>query len=305
MNFATRITGVFIITLFLLSTVKVYATEQIINATGMYIAGASESLNDAKNRALEDAMRQATEQAGVLVNSYSKTHNMVLTDDEVTTVATKIVKINKKTFEVSLLSDSEIKVVANIEAIVNIDNISDDILALKEENQKLKEEKNEISKKQNVLESLHIIAKKIREKYKGDIFTYAQPKKKIKLYPDSHYSLGLENFYTDMKYGDYDEAVASIGIASSHYKKQKNVDKARRYYYLDKTICEFQLKRIEAYLAKNDYLIAMIECVYFVDAIEKNNYRNQIDPKLYETFCNYFILLKDYFDIYEQHFTTF
>ena len=45
------------------------ASEQKINTTGIYIAGASESLNDAKKHALEDAMRQATEQAGVLVNS--------------------------------------------------------------------------------------------------------------------------------------------------------------------------------------------------------------------------------------------
>ena len=44
-------------------TAPALAAEKLINATGMYIAGASESLNDAKHNALNDAMRQATEQA--------------------------------------------------------------------------------------------------------------------------------------------------------------------------------------------------------------------------------------------------
>ena len=77
-------------------TASAFAAEKTISVTGMYIAGASESLNSAKQHALEDAMRLATEHAGVLVSSYSKTQNMVLTDDEVTTVASKIIKVNKK-----------------------------------------------------------------------------------------------------------------------------------------------------------------------------------------------------------------
>ena len=81
-----------------------FAAEKTISATGMYIAGASESLNDAKQNALQDAMRQAAEQAGVLVSSYSKTHNMQLTDDEVTVVASKIIKVIDKKFDVELLS---------------------------------------------------------------------------------------------------------------------------------------------------------------------------------------------------------
>jgi len=84
-------------------TASAFAAEKTINVTGMYIAGASESLNSAKQHALEDAMRLATEQAGVLVSSYSKTQNMVLTDDEVTTVASKIIKVNKKNYSVNLL----------------------------------------------------------------------------------------------------------------------------------------------------------------------------------------------------------
>lgn len=85
-----------LVTFFLLFISTAFAAEQSINATGIYIAGASESLNEAKQNALKDAMRQATEQAGVIVNSYSKIHNMELTDDEVTIVANRILKITKK-----------------------------------------------------------------------------------------------------------------------------------------------------------------------------------------------------------------
>ena len=276
------------------------ASEQKINTTGIYIAGASESLNDAKKHALEDAMRQATEQAGVLVNSYSKTHNMTLSDDEVTIVATKIVKITKKNFVVNLISDSEIKVIAHIETIIDTDSINDDILALKKENQKLHEEKDAIKKKQHVLERLHVLSENIRNKYKGKFNLYEKPKARIKLYPDSHYSLALENFYTDMKAGEYKEARTDISIASLHYKKQQNINKSIRYYYLDKTVCDFQLKRIETYIAMNDYFMAMIECIYFGDAIRENNYYNLIDKDIYQNLYDYTSLLKDYFDMYES-----
>lgn len=298
MKIVSSIIGITFLTMWLLGGITVHAAEQVINTTGMYIASASESLNDAKRHALEDAMRQATEKAGVLVHSYSKTHNMVLTDDEVITVATKIVKVTKKRYEVNLLSDSEIKVTAYIETIINTNSINDDIIALKEENKKLRDEKDIITKKQNVLEKLNDLSQNIREKYKGKFDMKDYLKTRIKLYPDSHYSLALENFYIDMKKGEYESAKIDISITSSHYKQQKNIDKESRYYYIDDNICDFQLKRIEVYLATNEYFLAMNECLYFGEALEKNNYYNKIDKVTYQKFYNYATLLKDYIDIY-------
>ena len=276
-----------------------FASELKINTTGIYIAGASESLNNAKKHALEDAMRQAAEQAGVLVNSYTKTHNMVLTEDEVTIVATKIVKIIDKKFQVDLISDSEIKVIVYIDAVVNTDSISEDILSLKKENKKLQEEKSSIKRKQNILERLHVLSESIRNEYREKFNFFEMPKKRNELMPDSNYNVALENYFIDMIAGEYKGATTDIIIAATHYKKQKNIDKSVWYYYLDNVICDFQLKRIEAYIARNDYLIAMIECAYFNDAIEKNHYYELIDKTIYQKLDNYTVLLKDYFDVYE------
>lgn len=288
-----------LIVAFILLLSSALAAEQKINTTGIYIAGASESLNDAKQHALEDAMRRATEQAGVLIHSYSKTHNMTLTDDEVTIVASKIAKITAKRFEVTLISDSEIKVIAYIETIINTESINNDILSLKKENQKLHEEKDIIKKKQNVLERLHTLSGNIRSRYKGQFNLYEIPKSKNKLFPDSHYSLALENFYIDMKSGDYNAAHTDISIVCVNYKKQKNIDKSTKTYYLDNMMCDFEIKRIEAYLSSNEYFLAMNECIYFDDAIKENNYYNLIDKTIYQHFNDYITVLKDYFDMYE------
>lgn len=155
-----------LLALTLLLTTPVLAAEKTISATGMYIAGASESLNDAKQNALNDAMRQAAEQAGVLVNSYSKTHNMELTDDEVTILATRIIKITNKNFDVKLISDSEIKVIAYIDVVVNTESINEDIIRLKNKNKELEWQKNQSQEKQRVLHEIDDLNANIVEEYR-------------------------------------------------------------------------------------------------------------------------------------------
>jgi len=63
--------------------------------------------------------------------SYSKTKNLSLTNDEVTTVAAKIVKVLSASYDVSAVSDSEIKVVVNLTVQIDTDSINEDIFLLK------------------------------------------------------------------------------------------------------------------------------------------------------------------------------
>ena len=265
----------------------------------MYIAGASESLNDAKQNALNDAMRQAAEQAGVLVNSYSKTHNMELTDDEVTVVATKIIKIINKNFDVNLIADSEIKVIAHIDVVVNTESINEDILQLKKKNVKLEEEKNEIMKRQEVLAELHNLANEIRKMYKGEFDLYEKEKIRKNLTPSSYYVDALENFKIDMKKGDYNCAETDIAIASLNYKKMNKISKEERSFYIDDKICDFEIKRIEAYIANNEYPRATEECIYFANLIERNNYDKYVSDGTMQKTVKYFKILSEYIDMYE------
>ena len=154
-------------------TMPVSAEVRNISATGTYTAGASESINTAKQKALQDAMRLATEQAGVLVSSYSKTNNMTLTADEVTTVASKIVKVTNEVYDVKLISDSSIQVTAKIDAQIDTDSIQADINRLKQENDNLKENveqlKNENKEKEDVIHQIEDLKKYISGKYSKGI----------------------------------------------------------------------------------------------------------------------------------------
>ena len=114
----------FVLGILCLFNTHAFAETYNIEGSGMYIAGASESLNDAKKHALEEAMRQVVEKAGVMVTSYSEMHNAELTKDETTVVASKIIKIKNKSFNTILISDSEIKVIASINAVINTDDIN-------------------------------------------------------------------------------------------------------------------------------------------------------------------------------------
>ena len=59
------------------------AAVQTYTGEGTYIMSEGESLGVAKERAKTDAMRAATEKAGVYIRSYSKLKNLAIVDDEV------------------------------------------------------------------------------------------------------------------------------------------------------------------------------------------------------------------------------
>lgn len=114
------------------------AEERTINVTGQYVAGAEESLNDAKQHAVEDAMRQAAEQAGIMIASYSKTRNLTLTDDEVTVVTAKIIRVTGKEFSVVPLADSRISVSVKVTAVICTDSLNEEVERVRQENARLR-----------------------------------------------------------------------------------------------------------------------------------------------------------------------
>lgn len=57
------------------------AEPQIIDSVGEYVMSTSDTLDDAQEKAKQEALRSAVEKAGVYVESYSKVNNMKLSDD--------------------------------------------------------------------------------------------------------------------------------------------------------------------------------------------------------------------------------
>ncbi|MBR1806299.1 MAG: tetratricopeptide repeat protein [Selenomonadaceae bacterium] len=87
-NFLTAIVA----TLFLLTAVA-HAEIQVYDGEGTYVMSEGENLGVAKERAKADAMRNACEQAGTYVKSYSRSINNELAEDVIETMTANIVKL--------------------------------------------------------------------------------------------------------------------------------------------------------------------------------------------------------------------
>ncbi len=293
--------GIFILFMLLLFSMPAFAAEKEISTKGMYIAGASESLNDAKQNALQDAMRQAAEQAGVLVSSFSKTHNMILTDDEVTVVATKIIQVKNKKFEVELLSDSEIKVVAYVDVLVNTDNINEDITALKNKSDKLEKEKNKLQSdlqtQKNSIVNIENLTREIREKYNINE-SYVQEKE---LFTNSSWLDFFSNFFIAMDNHDYSGACTYSYGAIVKFRQYRISTGDTPLQQIKNGLMDDELliictTLVEAYIADKSYQAALGYANFIKKQLEG---RDNLDEENVNKLNRYIKSLEDYFFVYK------
>lgn len=101
------------------------AQEYTIEATGIYMMGdgPDENVNTAKERARTEALRQASEQAGVYVESYSKSQNLSLLCDEIDVVSAQVCKVKRTTIEPQIVNN-HIQWKCSITAVVDTSNIN-------------------------------------------------------------------------------------------------------------------------------------------------------------------------------------
>ena len=101
-----------------------FAEVRQVDVTGRYFIGeVTENFAEARERAHEDALRMAAEQVSVLVESYSESHNMELTKDEIQTIAAAILRVEQTEFSYHEVSENCIKVLCHILAIADTDSI--------------------------------------------------------------------------------------------------------------------------------------------------------------------------------------
>ena len=79
---------------------------EIIEADGVYTMGDNDSPRIARDAARADAMRAATEQAGVYVETYTETQNLTLTRDEVRMVAGTVLRVLDERTTPELVGDA-------------------------------------------------------------------------------------------------------------------------------------------------------------------------------------------------------
>ena len=85
-------TKLYILVFLLISICNISYANQIIVADGTYTIGESETIEDGKFMALQNAKRNAIEQAGTYIVSCSRTNNYTLSQDEINSVAAGVIK---------------------------------------------------------------------------------------------------------------------------------------------------------------------------------------------------------------------
>lgn len=109
-------------------TTNSFAAEKLIEASGEYIMDTrlDETFASATARAREEAKRAVVDKAGIYLRSYSKTVDLILVEDEVETVASRLLKVQDEKSKTEIVNDNLIKFTVTIKALVN--EVSDEDL---------------------------------------------------------------------------------------------------------------------------------------------------------------------------------
>ena len=240
-NILKYVTIVHIVIICLMSTA--FAGQQIIEADGSYTIGdgLDENISVAKDRAKTNALRNASEQTSVLVESLSIVQEGMLTKDEIQVISANIMKLQgEPKFKVIPVSDDVIRYQCHVVVLVDTDNINEKLLqdkqALNEavrRNQELTEEVERLNREMENLKQKYNTAstekerQKIKEEVKknDDDFAAVQWNEQgANLYWQGHYSEAIKAFSTAIdKNPQYAYAYNNRGVA---YNKLHDYTKA-------------------------------------------------------------------------------
>ena len=124
----TRILFALIVAFVGLPSAMVSAELHTVSAVGEYTMSDYEEPQIAEQRALDYARRNAAEQAGVYIESYTKTKNMQISEDEVNAIASSKINVISKNVSRELDAENNIRIRIGITATVDTVDV-DEVLA--------------------------------------------------------------------------------------------------------------------------------------------------------------------------------
>ena len=122
---------ILLISLIVMYSNVVFAEQQIIEADGSYTIGdgLNENISVAKERAKTEALRNASEQASVFVESLTITQNSMVTKDEIKVISSNIMQLQgEPKFKVIPISEDVIRYQCHVVVLVDTDNINEELL---------------------------------------------------------------------------------------------------------------------------------------------------------------------------------
>lgn len=135
--------------LLLVNTSSAEAASEVFFAVGQYTASEGESMVEAKERALANALENISEQAGVFIRSFSQTHDLQLVDDQVTVVKAKVLDVLEKEFYKPEVALKDGKYITSFTVRVKATVDTDEIIRLAERKQELNDLKESMNKLQD------------------------------------------------------------------------------------------------------------------------------------------------------------
>ena len=245
----------------LLSSATSFANERLVEASGEYVMDSrlDETPASATARAREEAKRAAVEKAGVYLQSYSKTIDLVLDTDVVQTVAARLLKIQDESSNVEVVEQNLLKFTVTIKALVDEIN-ENDLKAMMRDKQALEELTRQNKELQEKYDELNRQMSQYRDK-----FDSASDAQKLKIKKDvarnsERFSavdeLAKGNDFSFRK--DYAQALASYDMAIK-------LDSQLAEAYNNRGIIKYELGQFEA--AIEDYTQAIKIKSNYVDAL--------------------------------------
>ena len=133
------------------------AAVETFEGQGEYVMENNESIRQAQDVAMQEAMRGISQQATAVISGSSGSSDNQLTKDEVEMVTAAIMNVNEKRFEKTLSKDNKIKVVAYVKAEIDVDRaekMARELMAAKKSSQEIEKIKAVYTSKQNEYSTL-------------------------------------------------------------------------------------------------------------------------------------------------------
>ena len=235
-----------------------YAEVQTYTGTGEYVMSNFETPDSAMARAEKYALRDAQEQAGVYVQSYSKTKNLKLVEDEITTMTAGIINVIDKDFKAIPIESTKgvIKYIATVKVKIDTDDISKWL------------ERNSGDKLNNLIEQTKALQQALAERERENEELRKQISN-VKTQQDKE-KLTKQFAKADEKFAATQKA-DKAKIFYDNGKYQNAIDSATQAIKLDNTLAVAYNIRGNAYYSLGQYERAIEDCNKALELNPKND----------------------------------
>lgn len=216
------------------------SAAEIIQASGSYIMDSrlDETPATATERARVEAKRNAVEQAGVFVESYTKVVNLEVNEDEVRTIAANLIKIQDEKTSISVIQDNLLKFTVEITAIVDDAN-PEEFQAMMADRKNLEESVRQKKKLQEEYDLLNQQMEELKTKYES-----ATSEQQIQLKIESARNIAQFNALLEMMHGNDSYSHRDYGLALEFYNRAIQTDSNSAEAYNNRGLTRYHLSQL-------------------------------------------------------------